>query len=141
MAETAANRYKAGLANADEDWVVGDYRSLLLTGVVTIDPDHATVANVLAVNTEAVDASYGRVAFTTPTVTQDDTNDRANLDADTLDYGALDNVTPTAVVIYRHVDGTDANDLYVSTHDTNFGTAANGAGYTVVWPNDVIRIT
>lgn len=141
MAETVANRFKAGLANADEDWPTGDYRVLLLTGAVTIDADDVDLADVKAANTEASDGSYARQALGSQTVTQDDTNDRAALDAATADFGALDNETPTAMVVYRHVDGTDANDLYVSTHDTNFGTAANGAGYTVTFPNDVLRIS
>ena len=142
MAETTFNRYKKGLADADDDWVVGDYRTLLLTGAVVIDPDDVTLADLIAApNVEASDASYGRVAFTSPTNTQNDTNDRADLDAATLDYTALDNETPTAMVVYRHVDGTNPNDLLVSIHDTGFGSPANGAGYTIQFPNDVIRIT
>lgn len=140
MAETVSNEYKAGLANGNEDWVNGDYRVLLLTGSVTIDPDHAFVAGVLAVNTEASDASYGRVALASKTVTQDDTNDRANLDAATADFTTLDNETPTAMVVFRQVTN-DSDSPWVSIHDTNFGTAANGAGYTVEFPNDVIRIS
>lgn len=139
MAETVYNAYKAGLARADEDWVNGDYRVLLLTGAVTIDPDHATVAAVLAANTETSDASYGRVALSSKTVTQDDANDRANLDAATADFGALDNETPTAMVVFRQVTN-DADSIPVSLHDTNFGTTANGAGYTIEFPNDIIRI-
>lgn len=142
MAETVFNRYKKALADGDEDWVNGDYRMLLLTGTVTIDPDDLSIADLIAApNTEASDASYGRVALTTPTNTQNDTDDRADLDADNVDFTTLDNETPTAAVVYRHVDGTDANDLLVSIHDTNFGSAANGAGYTVTTPNGVLRIT
>lgn len=140
MAETVYNRYKSALADGAEDWPNGDYRSLLLTGTLTIEPDDDTVADLLANNTEASDASYSRQSLGTKTNTEDDTNDRANLDAATIDFGALDNETPTAIVIYRHVDGTDANDLLVSLHDSNFGDAANGAGYTVEW-SDVLRIS
>lgn len=140
MAETISNEYKKGLADGDEDWVNGDYRVLLLTGAVTIDPDHAFVAGVLAVNTEASDASYGRVALGSKTNTQDDTNDRANLDAATADFTTLDNETPTAMVVFRQVTN-DADSPWVSLHDSGFGAAANGAGYTVEFPNDVIRIS
>lgn len=141
MAETVYNRYKSALADGAEDWPNGDYRSLLLTGALTINDADDTIADLLANNTEASDASYARQALGSKTNTEDDTNSRANLDAATIDFGALDNETPTAIVIYRHVDGTDANDLLVSIHDTNFGDAANGAGYTVEWPNDVLRIS
>lgn len=141
MAEGVYNRFKAGLANADEDWVTGDYRVLLLTGAATLNEDSASLTAALSGNTEASDASYGRVTLGSKTVTQNDTDDRAELDAATADFTTLDNETPTAMIVYRHVDGTDANDLPVSFHDTNFGTAANGAGYTVTFPNDVLRIS
>jgi hypothetical protein len=142
MAEAAYNRFKKGLADADEDWPGGDYRSLLLVGALTFDAADVSLADVIATgNTEASDGSYARVAYTTKVNTQDDVNDRADLGADTLDYGALDNETPTALITYRHVDGTNANDLPAGFHDTNFGTPANGAGYQVQWPNDAIRIT
>lgn len=140
MAETIYNQYKKGLADADEDWVNGAYQVLLLTGAVTIEADHDFVAGVLAANTEASDASYGRVALASKTNTLDDTNDRANLDAATVDFTTLDNETPTAMVVFRQVT-TDADSPVASIHDTGFGSAANGAGYTVEFPNDVIRVT
>lgn len=140
MAETAYNAYKAGLANGDEDWANGDYRVLLLTGAVTIDPDHATVSAILGVNTEASDASYARQTLGSKVVTQNDTDDRAELDAATADFGALDNETPTAMVVFRQVTD-DTDSVPASLHDSNFGTAANGAGYTVEFPNDLIRIS
>lgn len=140
MAETAYNEYKKNLADAAENWPTADYRALLLTGAVTINPDHDFVAGVLAANTEASDASYGRVALTSQTNTLDDTNDRANLDAATVDFTTLDNETPTAMVIFRQVTN-DTDSPIVSIHDTGFGTAANGAGYTVELPNDLLRIS
>lgn len=141
MAETVVNRYKKALADAGENWPSGDYRVGLLTGAVTIDADYDTLADMIAANTEASDVTYGRVTLGSKTNTQDDTNDRANLDAATADFTTLDNETPTAMFLYRHVDGTDANDLLVSIHDTGFGDPANGAGYTVEFPNDVLRIS
>ena len=141
MAEAIYNRYKKALADADEDWVAGDYRVLLLTGSATFNKDSATLTAALAGNTEASDGSYGRVTLAGKTVTQNNTDNRGELDANTADFGALNNETPTAMIVYRHVDGTNGNDLPVSFHDTNFGVAANGAGYTVEFPNDVIRIT
>lgn len=141
MAETVVNRYKKGLADAAENWPTGDYRVGLLTGAVTINADHNTIADLLAVNVEASDASYARQALATKTNTQNDTDDRADLDAATVDFGALDNETPTAMFAYRHVDGTNANDLLMAVYDTGFGDPANGAGYTVESPNGLLRIS
>lgn len=140
MAETVYNRYKFNLAGGSEPWVSGDYRVLLLTGALTINADHNFVANVLAANTEATDGSYARQALASKANTQDDANNRSNLDAATVDFGALDATTPTAMVVFRQVT-TDADSPVVSIHDTNFGTAANGAGFTVTFPNDVLRIS
>jgi hypothetical protein len=140
MAETVYNAFKAGLARGEQDWVNDEHRALLLTGAVTIDPDHATVAAVLAANTEADDASYARETLVSEAVAQDDANNRANLDAATLDFGALDAETPTAVLIFQFIT-SDALSIPISIHDSGFGVAANGAGYTVTVPNDVVRIT
>lgn len=140
MAETVYNVFKAQLATADQDWVADNHEALLLVGAVTINPDHATVAAVLAANTEATDGTYGRVALTGEGVIQNDTADRAELDAGALDFGALDNETPTALLVYKLVTN-DADSIPVSVHDSNFGVAANGAGFEVQWPNDYVRIT
>lgn len=140
MAETVYNVAKASMMNGTLDLDLDDIRCLLLVGAVTINPDHATVTAVLAVNTEASDASYARVALTTEAVTQDDTNDRGDFDADDINFGALTNTTPTAAVIYKHV-GADTSNIPISIHDTNFGAVANGAGYTVTTANDILRLS
>lgn len=142
MAETVFNGFKFRLANADDDWVPDDFRTLLLVGAVTIDPDDVTLADLIAAtNTEASDGSYGRVTLSGKTTTQNDSADRAEFDASDADYTTLDNETPTALVVYKFVDGTNPNDLLVSIHDTGFGAPANGAGYNVQFPNDVLRLS
>ncbi len=140
MVERVHNRIKREWADADADWVTGDYRMLLLVGALTQDPDDNFVSDVLAVNTEAGDASYGRVALTGKTVTQNDVSDRADLDANDIDFGALDNETPTAGVIFRFVT-LDTDSPIAAFFTTGFGDDANGAGYIVETPNGVIRIT
>jgi len=138
MAEIVYNAAKAGLLDGTIDLDTADIRCLLLTGSVTIDADHATVAAVIAANTEASDGSYARQALANETVTQNDTDDRAEFSADTIDFGALDNETPTAALIFKF-DTNDAGSTPISIHDTGFGTAANGAGYTIEIPNDILR--
>ncbi len=140
MAETVYNVAKTQLMNGSLDLDTDDIRSLLFTGAVSINPDHATVQAVVAANTEASDASYGRVALTTETVTQDDTNDRADFDAADISFGSLDNETPTACLIFKFVTN-DTDSIPISIHDTNFGSAANGAGYTVTTANDILRLS
>jgi len=138
MAETVYNVAKAGFLDGSIDLDTDDIRCLLLVGSVTISADHATVAAVVAANTEASDGSYARQALTGETVTQNDTDDRAEFSADTIDFGALDNETPNAAVIFKFVTN-DAGSTPISIHDTGFGVAANGAGYTITIPNDILR--
>ncbi len=141
MVEQVHNRLKKEWADADADWVTGDYRMLLLRGALVQDPDDVFVSDVLAApNTELTDASYGRVALGSKTVTQNDASDRADLDAADVDFTTLDLETPTAAVIFRQVT-TDADSPVAAFFTTGFGAAANGAGYVVETPNDVIRIT
>ena len=140
MAETLYNVAKASFLRGDIDLESADVRALLLTGAVTIDPDDATVADVLASNTEASDGSYSRVALTNLVVSQDDVNDRAQFDADDIDFGALDNETPTAMLIFVQVTN-DADSIPISIHDSNFGSPANGAGYVVETPNGLLRLS
>ena len=140
MAETMYNAAKAGLMNGSIDLDTDDIRCLLLVGSVVIDPDHATVADVIAANTEASDGSYARQALTSEAVVQNDTDDRGEFDAATIDFGSLDATTPTAALIYQFITN-DAGSTPISIHDTNFGTAANGAGYTITTPNDILRLS
>lgn len=138
MAETVYNAFKAEVLRADTDLESATIRCLLLVGALTINPDHATVAAVLAANTEAAHASYARQTLGSKTVTQDDTNNRGVFDAATIDFGALTGVTPTAALIYQFITN-DSDSIPISIHDTGFGVAANGAGYTVTTPNDILR--
>jgi hypothetical protein len=142
MPETVYNVAKAEFARADIDWESADIRSLLLRGTITQDPTNATLTDVFAEtgNDELTDGSYARVALSSKTVTQDDGNNRANIDATTVDYGALNNETPTAILFYLHV-GADSANIPISIHSSGFGAAANGAGYTVTTPNDILRFT
>jgi hypothetical protein len=139
MVDSAYNVWLAEVARGNEDWVNDNHTAALLTGAVTFDPDHATVAAVIAANTEASDGSYGRVALGTEAVTQDDANDRAELDCATVDFGALDNETPTAMLIF-HLVTNDADSIPVALYETGFGSPTNGAGFTVSYPNNVGRL-
>lgn len=121
------NRGKTILADGSLDWVNDTIKALLVDSSYTYSADHNFVADVTG---ELVDASYGRVTLTNKSVVEDDTGDRAVLKADALDFGALDNVTPAAVILFKEVMN-DADSPLISYHDSGFGAAANGAGYVV----------
>ncbi len=142
MAETVFNRAKIEWLNADTDWVAADIRALLVSGAITIDPDDVFIADFMAAGAqvELTDGSYARQTLGTKTVTQNDASNRGEADCANIDFGALDNETPTGLLIFRFVTN-DADSICISIHDTNFGSPSNGAGYVVETTGDVIHIT
>ncbi len=142
MAETVFNRAKIDWLNGDTDWIADTIRTLLVSGVITIDPDDVFVSDFIAAGAqvELTDASYARQTLGTKVVTQNDASDRGEADAANIDYGALDNETPTGLLVFRFVT-VDTDSPCISIHDTNFGSPSNGAGYVVETTADVVRIT
>ena len=142
MAETVFNRAKIEWLNADTDWIAADIRTLMVSGTITIDPDDVFIADFLAAGAqvELTDGTYARQTLGTKTVTQNDTSNRGEADAANIDYGSLDNETPTGLLVFRFVTN-NADSLCISIHDTNFGTASNGAGYVVETTGNIIHIT
>jgi hypothetical protein len=148
--EKVYNRFKFRSASGATDWDSGDIRCLLLESTVAAayDPDLNTVADLLAVGSvaEMVATNYARKAFTGEAVTQDDTNNRANLDASIPVWTALGVAAGTdgsavALVVYDEGSGTDATRHLISYHDQNFPVITNGQDFTVNTPNDVVRLT
>lgn len=115
----------------DADLVAGVCRMMLLVGNHIEDVDDDFV-NDISVD-EASDASYGRVTLTTVAMTDDDANDRAELDFDDVVFSALANETVTEAVAYLQVgvdDTTPANDPLIALWDIA-DTAADGSDFTL----------
>lgn len=148
MSQVAYNTAKHRLANGSLDLDTDTIKMLLLkaTAAGAYDPDLDTVAELLAVGSvaECDFTNYTRKTLSSLAATQDDTNNRANVDAADVTWssaGGATNNTPVAAVLYEHVDGTDANDRLIGYYDTNFGTVAtNGGDYTITIA-DFLRIT
>ena len=151
MAHYLTNRGKLRLVEgAWADAGATDIRIGLLMGAaapVGLDTeaeiqDLNTVAELLAVTgvDEPTDGSYARVTLTRSAPTEDDTNNRANMDASDASFGALDNTDVYAAFIFDNTGGADASrDLY-SVDLFATPVTANGAGFTYAIA-DVYRAT
>lgn len=148
--ETVYNRFKFRSASGLTDWDSGDPRMLLLesTAAGAYDPDLNSVADLLAVGSvaEMIATNYARVALTGESVTEDDTNNRANLDANDVVFTNLGVPAGTdgsavAAVVYDEGGGTDATRWLISYHDAGFPVVTNGQPLTVATPSDVLRLT
>lgn len=113
-------------------WTSSDVRALLVDSSYSFNADHNTVADVVA--NEITGASgYARVALTSKTDTEDDTNDRDVLDAADTAFGALGTgATIGGVVLYRHVSGTDSANILIGFVDLT-NTPTNGSTFTIAW--------
>ena len=121
------NRGKFIIADGSLVWTSDTIRALLVDNTYTFNPDHNFVADITG---ELTDVSYARQTLGTKSVSQDDTLDQATLNAAPVDFGALDNETPAAIILFKLVTN-DADSPLISLSDDGFGATANGAGYVV----------
>lgn len=134
MAETVTNRGKTRILAGDLALDTGDIRMVPIVGTQTgvNDPDLNTLADLDAV--AGVSFHTERIALTTKTVTEDDTNNRATADSDNVTFAAAPGVTAQGVAIYEESGGTDATRNLISVHTTGFPQPMDG-GLVVNTPN------
>lgn len=140
MAEVVFNVGKTRIAAGDTALDSSDLRMLIVITSKTgaADPDLATLAAIDAVGTVAFHSE--RVALASLTVTQDNTNDRANADCGNVTFAAAPGVTALAAIIYDHAaGGTDSVRYPIAFYDTNFPQPMDGG--LVVTVNDFLRLT
>lgn len=140
MANQVTNKGKYELLTGDFNADAADLRMLLLkSGTPTVDTN--VVSDI--VSGELSGSGYARVALANETVTEDDTNDFAYLDADDVAFAAIvAGETITWAILFRHTgaDGTapvygayDVTDTPTNggTVTIQFATPANGGAYKV----------
>lgn len=117
MANTVFNVAKTNLLNDLFNTDIGSGRTfkvLLISGSTAPNPDHTTVAQVLAAAAELSGATgytggpggSGRKT-TTLTVTQDDTNDRADAVTGSSSWTGTNTGTVRQYLYYRHESSSD----------------------------------
>jgi hypothetical protein len=110
-----------------EDLAAATIEAMLLdeTAFGSFDPDDNVANDIVAARLDSDET------LTTVAATEDDTNDIAYIDADDPTWTAVaggDDVIGCAIV--RYVDGTDANDEYISYVSTT-STPTNGGDITI----------
>ena len=124
--------YKERLGDGDADWSGNDIRAMLCATNTTADTDQ-DAGTIAAIGTldEFAGSGYARHTFAGEDVDRDDANNRAELKTTTpITFGATVGAGVRAaagMLIYRHVDGTAANDLPMLWIDSG-GFPLNGAG-------------
>lgn len=130
MASGTPNRFRYNLLHS---YLTGKtLKVLALKTTYTFDPDHKFVADIKApTDYELSGTGYSRQTLTSVTITQDDTADRAVLDADDVTYTGINAGSIGFLLLYID-NGSDATNEIVLIDDTPDLTT-NGADVTIVW--------
>lgn len=138
MASAIPNSAKANLINGTIDLNTDDIRARLCMTNTTCDTEVDAI-NDLADYTliDVCDASgYADVALGSEAVNVDDTNDRAEFDATDLSFTGLGGDASRdiqGVLLYKYVDGTNANDLPIAFIDFTSDIPATATQIDVPW--------
>lgn len=119
------NKGLAGLADGSIDLDTDTIKALAATtaSAGTPDPDHDFLSDLLsAVLTEVSATGYSRATLTSGTVTEDDTDDEAEVDFADLDFGSAVAVGEVVkgFILYKQVGGDDltpADDVLIAWID------------------------
>lgn len=128
--------FKNRLLKGDVDFDTQDIRAMLVMTNTTADTDQdSNVVNDITTLDEYDGAGYSRAALASETVNQDNANNRAEFDAADFTFGATvaaGTRQAAGIVLYRHVDGTAANDQLIAYIDSGgFPFAGNGGSVSV----------
>lgn len=131
MANLVTNKCKYELMTGDANLDAADLRVLLLkSGTPTVDTN--VINDITPGTNESTATGYARLALANETVTEDDTNDFAYLDADDAAFGALSgSESITWALMYRHT-GSDATAPVYAAYDVT-DTPVNGSTVTIQW--------
>lgn len=139
MAEVVYNIAKTRIAQGLTDLDGGDIRALVIITSKTgaADPDLGTLAAIDAVGTVAFHTE--RLTLAGLTVTADNVNDRANVDASNLSFAAAPGVSALALLIYDNAAGaTDTVRFPIAFYDTGFPQPMDGGLNITI--NDYLRV-
>lgn len=127
MADLVTNKCLFELFTGDANLDAADLRCLLIkTSAPTVD------TNFVADITEVAVSGYARQTLTGETVTEDDTNDFAYLDANDATFAGLaTGETVLGACVFRHT-GNDATAPVYTFHDLT-DTPTNGGDIVVQW--------
>lgn len=138
MASAVPNSALVRLLNGGLDLNTDDIRARLVMTNTTCDTEIDAINNLSNYTTiDPADAtSYADVALGSEAVNTDDTNNRAEFDAADISFTGLGGNATRAyqgVLLYKYVDGTNANDIPVAYIDFTSTIPATATQVNVPW--------
>lgn len=138
MASAIPNSAKVRLMNGDFDLDTDDIRARLCMTNTTCDTEVDAINDLADYTTiDPCDATgYADVALASEAVAADDGNDRAEFDATDLSFTGLSGDATRDIqgaLLYKYVDGTDANDLPLCFVDFSADISSAATQIDVPW--------
>lgn len=131
MADATYNRGKSLLLSGDLDFDADTIRVMLVDNTYVFNADHDFVSEVSG--SELSGTGYTRPTLANVTVTLDDTNDLAYMDADDLVWSSINAGTADAMILYKFVTN-DADSALLGYIDSGgFPVTTNGGDLNVTW--------
>ncbi len=138
MASAVPNSAKALLINGGLDLNSNDIRARLVMTNTTCDTEVDAI-NTLS-NYTTIDpcnaTGYADVALGSEAVNTDDTNNRAEFDANDVSFSGLGGDASRAiqgVLLYKYVDGTNANDIPIAFIEFSSTIPATATQVDIPW--------
>lgn len=135
MANLVYNAGKEKIANGTIDLDTSALKVLLVKSTYVADADHATIDDGSANDPQSHEISvsgYSRQTLSTRTVTKDNSNDRAYLDADDTTFTSLASGQTIGGAIIFYDTGADNTAVPIAFYDLT-DTPTNGGNIVVQW--------
>jgi len=137
MALSIYNNFKEQLLNGEFDLTSDTVRVILVTGHTPNIDTHVGYADVSGDEVSGTGYTAGGAALAGKSVSQDNTNDRGEFDANDVTWTSLSAGTPSHAIMY---DDTHASNLLIAYWEVT--TPTNGGDYTLQWnANGILLLT
>jgi hypothetical protein len=143
MADVIYNRFKRALldrvSGSGVDFDTDTLKVALVTSAYTPDIDAHNFYSDLTNEVTGTGYSAGGSTLTTPTVTQDNTNDWAYFDADDVTWAAS-TITARGAVLYKST-GVAGTSLLIAYFDFGSDKSSTAGNFTIQWnASGIVRL-
>src|SRR6267154_4652595 len=132
MASVLYNSFKKDIMNGNIDLDTDSIYVLLVTSSYTPDIDAHTKRSDISNEVTGTGYTAAGAAITTPTVTQDNTNDKGVFDVDDVTWSTA-TITARGAVIYKHRGGASSADNLIAYIDFGGDKVSSAGNFTIQW--------
>lgn len=136
MASVFYNNYHEQLGNAEIDYGADTFKIMLTTTTYTPDVDNDAVRSDVTGEASGSGYTAGGETLSSVTITQDNTNNRANIDAADVTFSSISVTSVDGAIVYKDT-GSAATDTLICYIDFSEGAQTiNSGDFTITFSAD-----